>query len=323
MNVACAAVFFTAALVVAGCEQTVDMERYRGEHTLVVNAVANTDTTIMASVSATWFYTDTQKPAPYTDLNVELLVNDQSKGLLPYSDGLYRSDVKPKAGDRVMLRTVAEGRELTASDTMPDGVTIENVDVKVEKVAGPGGVQITPEGVVSFDYDMAYTYTISFTDKTPGSHYYYVSVSSPTFRVPTFDYSYDPHFVATTQEINQSLSFLKTVSTNGFPFTNAVDSTARHTIVLVERSAPFMYFAAEDRERVVTIFSITEAYYRYMVTLLANFDVTWHGDMTEKGLVQPMKIFSNVSGGTGIFACTTPERVRIALPMFSEQPIYY
>ena len=317
-----AAAFVVAAVVAAGCEQTVDMESYRGEHTLVLNAVANTDTTIMASVSTTWFFTDTQKPDALTDLNVELLVNGQSKGLLPYSDGFYRSDVKPMAGDRVTLRTVAEGKELTASDTMPETVSIERVEAKGEKVAGPGGVQVTQEGMISFDYDLAYTYTISFTDKTPGSRYYFVSVDSPTFRLGSFDYSYDPHFLATTQEINQSLSDLKTVSPYGFPFTNAVDSTARHTIQLVERGAPFIFFPAEDRERVVTIYSITEAYYRYMVTLLANYDLTWHGDMTEKGLVQPVKVFSNVSGGTGILACATPARTTITLPAPAENSKY-
>lgn len=317
-NTACTVVIFLAGLAMAGCEQTVDMEKYRGEHTLVLNALANTDTTIMASVSATWFFTDTQKPDAFTDLSVELLVNGQSKELLSFSDGLYRSDVRPMAGDRVTLKTVAEGRELTVTDTLPQGVTIDGVDVKMEKVPGPEGVQVTSEKVVRFDYDVAYTYSVSFTDKTPGSHYYFVSVDSPTFNTGTIDYSYDPHFMATAQEINQSLGTLKTVSPYGFPFTNAVDSTARHTIVLVERGAPFKYFNAEDRERVVTIFSITEAYYHYLITLLANSDLTWHGDMTEKGLLQPVKVFSNVKGGTGIFACTTPERGRVMLPAPAE-----
>lgn len=313
-NTACAVVLFLIGTIMAGCDQTVDMEKYRGEHTLVLNALANTDTTIMASVSTTWFFTDRQKPDKFSNLSVELLVNGEPKGLLTYSDGLYRSDVRPAAGDRVTLRTVAEGRELTVTDTLPHGVTIDGVEVKMEKVPGPGGVKVTPEKTVRFDYDLAYTYSITFTDKMPGSHYYFVSISSPTISTGTIDYSYDPHFMATAQEINQSLGWLKTVTPYGFPFTNAIDGTDSHNIVLIERGAPFRYFVAEDCERVVTIFSVTEAYYRYLVTLLANYDLTWHGDMTEKGLVQPVKVFSNVQGGTGIFACTSPERAWTTLP---------
>ena len=303
---------------IGGCEQTVNLDRYKGDHTMVLNGLANTDTTIMASISATWFFTDTQKSDSFPDLNVELLVNDQPMGLMSYSNGLYHSHVRPKAGDKVMLRTVVEGQELTASDTLPQGVEIDDVEVMMEKTSGAGGVQVTPDGVVKYDYDLAYTYTISFTDKMPGRHYYFVNINSPVFRMGSVDYSYDPHFMFTAQEINQSLSSLKTVTPYGFPFTNGIDSMAHHTIVMVEKGAPFIYSASEDRERVITIFSITEAYYKYLITLLANSDITWHGEMTEKGLVQPVKIFSNIQGGTGILACTTPVKARVYLPAFTE-----
>lgn len=303
-----------AGCAMDGCEQTVNLDSYKGDPTLVLNGLANTDTTIMASISATWFFTDTKKPDSFPDLSVEMFLNDQPAGLMSYRDGLYHSGVRPKAGNKVTLRTVVEGQELAASGTLPHGVDIDCVEVNKEKVSGQGGVLITPEGNVSFDYDLAYTYTVSFTDKTPGRHYYFVNIDSPDFRMGSVDYSYDPHFMFTAQEINQSLSSLKTVTPYGFPFTNAIDSTVHHTIVMVERGAPFIYTTSEERERVVTIFSITEAYYRYLVTLLANSDITWHGDMTEKGLVQPVKIYSNIQGGTGILACITPARTNVVLP---------
>lgn len=312
-KVAKAMMLLQVICTMGSCEQTVNLDRYKGESTLVLNGLANTDTTIMAAISATWFFTDTQEPDSFQDLSVELYINDQYRGLMSYSDGLYRSNDKPVPGDRVTLRTVADEWELTASDTLPQGVAIDAIDVKKEKVSGQGGVQITPNGNIYFDYDIAYTYSISFSDKTPGRHYYFVSISSPVGTMGMIDYSYDPHFMATAQEINQSFSSLKTVTPYGFPFTNAIDRTDDHTIVIVEQGAPFIYSMAEGRERTFTIFSITEAYYRYLVTLMANSDITWHGDMTEKGLVQPVKVFSNIQGGTGILACTTPTRMKISL----------
>jgi hypothetical protein len=83
--------------------------------------------------------------------------------------------------------------------------------------------------------------------------------------------------------------------------------------MMEERGAPFYYDQPEGCERVITIFSITESYYEYVIGLMANSDITWHGNMTEKGLVQPVKIFSNIQGGTGIFACCTPTKTRVSL----------
>lgn len=306
--------FFVAGYTFSSCEETIDLDKYKGEPTLVLNVVANTDTTIMADISTTWFFTDTQKPSSYSDLKVELLINDQSKGLMPYSNGFYRSDARPNAGDKVTIRTVVDGKELTASDTIPQGVVIDQIEIKKEKVPGPESVQVTPYEIIRYDYELAYTYNISFTDKVPGNHYYLVYISSANnMPMGNVDYSKDPHFMLTAQEINQSLSSLKTISTYGFPFTNIGDSTQHHTIMMEERGAPFYYNQPEGCERVITIFSITESYYKYVIGLMANSDITWHGNMTEKGLVQPVKIFSNIQGGTGIFACCTPTRTKVSL----------
>ena len=39
-----------ATCTVSGCEETIDLDKYKGEPTLVLNVVANTDTTIMADI---------------------------------------------------------------------------------------------------------------------------------------------------------------------------------------------------------------------------------------------------------------------------------
>ena len=51
-----------------------------------------------------------------------------------------------------------------------------------------------------------------------------------------------------------------------------------------------------------------------MTTMMANDpDATWQGKMTELGLAEPTKVYSNIHGGTGIMACLVPVSTRVTL----------
>ena len=54
-----------AIMSLTSCYNDIDMEKYRGEQQVVLNCIANSDTTIMADVSSTWFFTEGYISARY------------------------------------------------------------------------------------------------------------------------------------------------------------------------------------------------------------------------------------------------------------------
>ena len=56
--------------------------------------------------------------------------------------------------------------------------------------------------------------------------------------------------------------------------------------------------------RKISLYSISESYYNYLVSRLYNesYDSDLHGGLIDLGLTEPLKTYSNINGGVGIFA---------------------
>lgn len=299
------------------CGEDINLERYRQQPRLVLNALASTDTLVMADISDTWFYTDDKAPDGHVDFSVKLFVNGQERCLMTYSDGKYRSPVRPRPGDELGLKAAGrDGSMLAAYGFMPAKVDIADIEVSRRKVPGPTTVGFDSLGRDAvYDYRMEYTFRIHFVDKAAGPHYYYAYIHHPKGGVTgLMDFSMDPAFQATIQEVNQSISTLKEMNAYGLPFSNSTYNGQEYTLTIAENGSPLNYRNPDMNWREVIIYSISEDYYRYMVSMLSNYDGSWYGEMSAKGMAEPVKIHSNVKDGTGIFACVTVARKTIRLP---------
>lgn len=129
------------------------------------------------------------------------------------------------------------------------------------------------------------------------------------------DYSQEYVFQQLARQINTSLPGWEPYSSRGLPFSDQGINGQRHTLVvreILQRSPGSSLPTDEELQRRFRLFAITSGYYRYLVSIISNQsdDSGLHGGLIDMGLTEPLKIYSNVSGGTGIVAgCTLSEQV--------------
>ena len=310
---------FCCATLLSSCYKDVDLSQYQEETKLVLNCIANSDTTLMAKIATTWPYTASQRADDITGLAVEMLVNGESRGLMTYDNGMYRSDVCPQPGDLIEVRTMVDGVELSASDRMPVRPEVKRIEISHQRVVTDGSIMTDPTGIISQgNYNEEFTFHITIKNDPHERRYYFIRFKETNFRqaMGSIDYSYDPVFQATMEQINQNLDNLDIISHWGLPFSNEGMTGDEYTLTVKETGAPFNYneLSLGGSDRDIVIYAISEAYYKYILTMKANDgDATWQGKMTELGLAEPTKVFSNITGGTGIFGCIVPISMQVTL----------
>lgn len=310
------------SLLLVACYKDITLDKYHEESVPVLNCLANSDTTLMADISTTWPYTAQHRADDISNLDVEVIINGESKGLMNYCDGLYRSDVYPQPGDVVEVRTVINGKNLSAQGTMPKRTDIERVDIAFRKVKGDRSVMTTsPTGTIGDEYQAnEYTYQITFKNDPTVRRYYFVRINTANYMqiLGEINFSYDPVFQFMFEQINHGFTNRQIINHYGLPFTNEGISGDEYTLTIKETGASNMYSMEEfgGRDRIITLYSISEAYYNYIISLLANDEIiTTQGELIAKGLVEPLGIYSNVNGGTGILGCVVPFSMPVTLPL--------
>lgn len=286
----------------ASCYSDIDMEKYREEQRVVLNCIANSDTTIMADVSSTWFFTEGYPSEDIEGLDIDISINGTHKGKMTYDGEKYQSSIRPKSGDRIAISTTVDGKTISAEDVMPEKTEISHIDVTHKHTNG---------------MEEVLTYEIHFNNDASACRYYFVKVGAIDFicQVGTFDYSADPAFRLTTERINKTFASLKLEGQNGMVFTNESMPDGNCCIRITEKGDYTYYKGENANQRDVTLYSISEAYYKYIISLLSNdSESSWQGGLTDIGLSAPVRVFTNVSGGTGIFGCLHADKVRITLP---------
>lgn len=299
------------ALLCCSCYQDIDLEKYRGEETAVLNCIANSDTIVMADISRTWFFTDKRPSEDITGLDVEIYVNGGFKGLMQYDGDKYLSETMLRHGDTITVKTIVDGKELSATDLMPPKTEIEGIGITYKQVSsGSNNMFVTPDGeIITSDTNDEFTYHIRFKNIPGEKRYYFLNIDVADQRnIPgMFDYSYDPVFQLTSERINKSLTNMKIEGQQGLPFSNEGITGSEYSITIRETINPLSDIIFENwGERTVTLYSISEAYYRYVISLLANdSDHSLQGGLADFGISEPVKIYSNITGGTGILGCIT------------------
>lgn len=295
-----------AASLCAGCYNDIDLEKYRQEGTVVVNCICNTDTTVMASVSRTWFFTDSKPAAVLKDLNLSLSVNGKWQDTMRYDDDKYVSAVRPSAGDTLVLKFAMDGQEISATDVVPSKTRIADIALTYRQVVGNSSSSSISNGhIVTTDKDDEFTYRIRFKDEAGRPNYYFIRIEATDRRqnIGTLDYSYDPVFQVMAQRVDGGLTDAKIEGQFGLPFSDEGIDGKDYTLVIKETATALFYQDATCPRR-IRLYSVSEAYYKYLLSLRANnSDASWQGGLANIGLAEPTPIFSNIIGGIGIMGC--------------------
>lgn len=292
-------------LLLTGCYQDIDLDKYKGdngENILVLNSIINPDSRISAVASKTFFYSDPKTDREYvTDINISLFINGEEKGLMKFNpvNNKFESVYTPEEKDIVELKTIYKGESIECIDTVPKKVRIESVNVYRQ---GPMAIYTTKDYLI--------TYEITFTDPIDEDNFYFLQYDSPRsssnldFGVRDFTYEYV--FQQLARKIGSIIPSWEPYSSEGLPFSDYGIEGKTHTLVVKEimqgTSISYPYF--DKMLRKISLFSISESYYNYLVSRLYNesYDSDLHGGMIDLGFTEPLKTYSNINGGVGIFA---------------------
>ena len=302
-------IFILFVTILSSCYQDIDQNKYKGangENLLVLNSIINTDSTISAVASKTFFYSDPPKEREYvTNLDIELLINGEDKGLMKFNpeNNHYQSIYIPKESDVVELKTNYKGESIECIDTLPQKVKIESVKVYRE---GPMTIYTTKDYYI--------TYEITFTDPINEDNYYFLQYDdsgrfvSGNLSFGVRDFTYEYVFQQLARKIGAIIPAWEPYSPNGLPFSDYGIEGKTHTLVVKEiiqgMRVMFPLSGYTHMHRKISLYSISESYYNYLVSRLYNesYDSDLHGGMIDLGFTEPLKTYSNINGGVGIFA---------------------
>lgn len=293
-------------LLLTGCYQDIDLDKYKeqnGEHLLTINSIINPDSTISVAATRTYFFQDVHNERSYVKgLDIDISVNEEPRGRMEYDpvSQLYVSDVKPGERDEVRIHTAYGDSVVYASDIVPEKVRIESVTVSRQ---GPLSIYT--------DRDYIFTYNITFTDPVGTDNFYFLQYDTTDWHhglmMGERDFTYEYVFQQLARHINANVPGWEPYSPYGLPFSDYGIEGKTHTLVvkeIVQGGSGRDLTKYTEMNRRFKLFSISGDYYDYLLSVLYNDSDSegLHGGMIDLAITEPIKYFSNINGGVGIFA---------------------
>lgn len=300
-------------MLLTGCYQDIDLDKYKennGEHLLTINSIINPDSMIAVAATRTYFFQEVHNERSYVKgLDIDIYVNGENRGKMGYDSKsqMYVSDIKPVERDEISLHTMYGDTIVTATDIVPEKVRIESVTVSRQ---GPLAIYT--------DRDYIFTYNITFTDPIGKDNFYFLQYDTTDWRhglmMGERDFTYEYVFQQLARHINANVPGWMPYSPDGLPFSDYGIEGETHTLIvkeIVQGGSGRDLSKVTEMNRRFKLFSISKDYYEYLLSVIYNDSDSegLHGGMIDLGVTEPIKYFSNISGGVGIFAAYSLDEV--------------
>ena len=315
-------------LSVTSCYSDIHFEDLMPEPMPVINAVASTDTVVLASISRTYDEAEEVHDLYVKDADVELNVNNGefiekmsavefdtvSNTRVPIHVIAYKSSYRPKVGDRLEITATTPYGVAKASDRVPEPVLIQGVETSFNYKVVPG---ITFEGntIVSYyDKECDVTFHVRFHDPAGEKNYYLVNVVSADEGF--YGYSYYIDYVDQVFSMqNQDITDIGSDGIRnewGWTFSDETIDGLDYSLEL--RASGFSVKENQRKYKAVIRLTqrstVSEDYYKYLRSVLRD-EQRENSSVGDIGILEPVRIFSNVDGGTGIFGAYSMEETLV------------
>ena len=307
--------YILLGISLTACLTEVDLSDLRESPRLVVNGVAVAGEPLRLSVTRTWFYTDDHPNVVIPDATVRLYVNDHYEETIPFvpgdtlfnAVGSYQAAFVPDVSDRLRLEVSAPGYEAIHAETVIPQAS------KLLEAKATREVSTTDSTVKRV------LYSISFQDAVEEDDYYLFRLeegnlinevdSMYSWRVLYLDYAEEPLFVQSASALDQIL-FPKYLSGyDGRVFSDEAINGLPYTIHLQNT---YSYSGTPRIKRLrVRLYAISADYYKYLKTLQDQSDNSFANHLIDAGLAEPIRVYSNIDGGLGIFGGCTPNWIEV------------
>ena len=158
-----------SSLLLTSCYRKFDLEEYRTTPKMVINSAFSPDTVVMASISRTWFHSESKPDVTIRNAKVELYIDGIFKEEMPWkeysywkssrwlgedrggwvTDTLYISNTVPLPGQTVkIVASTPEYGTASAEDKIPSKTEIKGLRIIPRKEAtGNGGTLSMEMGI--------------------------------------------------------------------------------------------------------------------------------------------------------------------------------
>ncbi len=291
-NVRIAIAIFVIAF--AGCELIIEPDLPEHTPRLVIKAFFNPDRGWAASVSRSAGILDTSPGSDrlVTVATVELLSDGRIIDRLPFlqRERVYASEKPLQAGRVYSLRVSAPGFETvhavdSAPPTVPTSIESYRVETSDPAPGEPGVTSIT-------DFRL----TLKIQDPPGERNHYQIRVIAPDRR-GRFDLRFstkDPSIIADNRIEDSVLEDVEPFRGSEPFFKDVLFDGESHEIEL--SSARYTVAASLERRIWVEVRFVSETYYRHLRSALL------HNTTVDNPFAEPVRIYSNIENGYGIFA---------------------
>ena len=302
----CTIAFILACITLTSCYQEIDLEKYKKDPALVLNAVISNETNVLVSLSKTWFYSDENTSSVISDADVKLYINGNFAEQMLWDKNFYQSEITPQEGDRVRIEAECNSGKVSAEAIIPAKTEIKNASVSFLKsnwegaVFGPNGYQVFSRTDV--------IYQIEFQDDPEAENYYLIRIEPEDGNITgggdnfgSLEFSTDPIFIG-ERSVLEGISIEEGLwGQGGRTFLDKTINGQKYTLAIKEKGLnPY----DKVLNRKIILYSLSKEYYQYLTALQSMYDETLLKNMAEIGLMEPRRIYSNVEGGIGILgAC--------------------
>lgn len=305
--------YIIIGISLTACLTEVDLSDLRESPRLVVNGVAVAGEPLRVSVTRTWFYTDDHSNVVIPDATVRLYVNDRYEETLSFvpgdtlfnATGNYQAAFVPQVADRLRLEVSAPGYEPVLAET------------EVPQPSQLWDAKAVQEVITADSTMKRVSYAIRLQDAAEEENYYlfrleegYLSEDSIyRWRVLYLDYAVEPLFGHSSSALDQILFPQFLPGYDGRVFSDETINGQTYTIRLQET----YYHAGSLRTKRlrVRLYAISADYYKYLKTLQDQSDNSFANHLIDAGLAEPIRVYSNIDGGLGIFGACVPNWLEV------------
>lgn len=299
-------------ILMSSCRYDIDIEKYREDPKIVMHAFVSDDG-INIRLSRSLFVKDEAPENIFLeDASVSMVVNGKKEGLIPHIEkGIYRLDRNFVSGDNVYLEVSSAGMKNVSAETkIPVVADIGKLEYRLQKE--------DEASYTNFDFKL------TFTDTSLTEDYYavcleYMELTSDseydvyTKRIMDLNIKYEP-LLKPDYGIFEDWIIDGSPMYDGFyTFSDKKINGQSYTLNLgaylydnyseaIEGTDGNIPAGATARIKVM-LMKISEDYYRFSDTMAK----TGMDDFGNMGFAEPVRVYSNVRGGIGIFGAYVTE----------------
>lgn len=303
-------------LLFSSCQKTIDLDAYRPDPKLVINSFLKVGEPVSVEVTRTWFHQEQYPDIVIKDADVKLYINDVLQApaelvvdsMNTSSSLYYRFNSIPSANDRIRITASRENYpDASAETVIPDGLPLSDYQFSLES-----DTSSWMEGT----YNVFRSYQISFSlDDNPAQDDYYMfyfrkgwvfsfSQKDSVYSWTDFDpgYSKIPLLAQQASAFDKILGYDIVGYYNGIAFSDELFNGKSYHFNFTWNDHYSMSDGGKEYpdKYKVAMYSISKSYYNYMKTMNELLGGSVSGDLGEAGFAEPIRVFSNVEGGTGI-----------------------